>query len=833
MVTQADKVPVTRSDRTKVWQEFLQAWQAHQAAQGKPLADTQRVEADGYFGPVTQKATLAFQTQFQGRQEIEQEAGKVGGKTLEKALEVLQVLKPERQTPLKPLDGSGLLQQLEEMQPVIEAGDELRREKFVIGPDRQRDLSECRRYFMLPLLELADSERHPEGTHEKLKARILKWVEEKLVDTNKPQQEINVVVLSHGWHRNFYGAISAYDRLSSRFALLLNRGRLHGGNRLAAQEFANHTLFLNLHWHSDPGENQFVDDLGRRNKASFLEKARATFEIGAGVTAKKKIQFVNDFEEMFALFSDMAAPDTSAVSDVKLAERAQESGLIGRLRDDYELRDAPDASLPEKVAAVWACYHEALNHEVLDDQGESPGRFMSFGRTVKTLAEFVLNALGIGALLMPLVPGIREAVIRSGKQGWLWLLTYIQGRIKERLPTLPEWLYAGLSSLGSLLTLAIGLILLACLVSGVCFAARWLIEKWRTPSQKESVFQRFPLWALILWGILQVPAALPALGFLLITYFFGGLTRIGNSLTPFGLFDGRLGGRNEDPEAVMQKTQGTTFTEKKDRILLWWRYRSLRWLLANLGVQPVFLVKALYPLGSRFCSLPIALERQAAIWEMEFKGVMAGTEAGKFLANLLTEAHDTLAKKNLAVTFRLRFAGHSFGALVVANAARYLAHYINNQKKANKDVPFAIHALCTVQGALASAWFEQEKILRGHVESAIAAIYSRYDTANGNIYPLANNARLVMGSVGMYGGEEFTFESFGKEGEFAMLVKPPDLTPKPDTVTPTRPRCLNLDASRIIYNGSPLAGGGHGDIFKDDAVNLIWAATTLEENPPP
>ena len=55
-------------------------------------------------------------------------------------------------------------------------------------------------------------------------------------------------------------------------------------------------------------------------------------------------------------------------------------------------------------------------------------------------------------------------------------------------------------------------------------------------------------------------------------------------------------------------------------------------------------------------------------------------------------------------------------------------------------------------------------------------------------------------------------------------------------LTPSPPRRLAppirfLDSSIVILrdvccNGSPLAGGGHGDIFKDEVLRVVWEETT-------
>jgi hypothetical protein len=57
-----------------------------------------------------------------------------------------------------------------------------------------------------------------------------------------------------------------------------------------------------------------------------------------------------------------------------------------------------------------------------------------------------------------------------------------------------------------------------------------------------------------------------------------------------------------------------------------------------------------------------------------------------------------------------------------------------------------------------------------------------------------------------------------------MLTRPPQLL---RLLPGAAPRFINLDASRLIYEGPIALGGGHGDIFKDDVIYLIWAITQL------
>ncbi|HZP80544.1 MAG TPA: hypothetical protein VFB21_02795 [Chthonomonadaceae bacterium] len=151
------------------------------------------------------------------------------------------------------------------MLPARRGAPEGPRPLFQIGPDRE-DVRECRPYFVVPLLELV-----PPDYTAVLRQRILQTAETyKQVDAERPVTDL--YILSHGWHRNFFGAVAAYDRLMSRVAVLRNR------QRLRHPEGAQYRpLFLTLHWHSDPGEDSWVDKQGRRHKASFLANVRATF----------------------------------------------------------------------------------------------------------------------------------------------------------------------------------------------------------------------------------------------------------------------------------------------------------------------------------------------------------------------------------------------------------------------------------------------------------------------------------------------------------------------------------------------------------------------------
>jgi hypothetical protein len=679
------------SVNVKCWQEFL-------ATQGfSPGA------IDGEFGPNTREATIRYQSANGLKPD-----GVVGPLTLARSQQ--QGFKPPK-------------------------------ERFEIGPDKAGDVRELRPYFLLPL----DEDQADFRTM--VIKRIKSWVEQS-VSAKGPVTDL--YILSHGWHRNFLSAVAAYDRLSSRLAVLLHRGRLQPPEKY-------HPIFLTVHWHSDPGENFWVDKDGRRHKADFMEKVRTLFEPRDEPAAA---DFANDFEDLFELFSRMAAPSTEALSGVIDADRLH--ALTASL-DKYNLRDAYHAERYDKAAAVWTCYFESKPKRVLVDQQEKPEAFMGFSRAFITLVRFLIGVLGIvvflGLLYRALVPiggGVWELLV----EGWMAL--------NEAAPfvaaLVQDWRFW-------LVGLFIAAVLYLIGVASLCT---------RHP---EKAGRGVPVLTVLAWVYLQVLFILPLLGYLFVTYFTGGLFRR-------GLFDERFGIRNKS----------TTETPG-----LYPRY-----LLAEFARYPLLLFKDAVPPDSALVKWADSLNQQLAFWEMQRKAVDTGHRAAEVIAELVRGC------PGLAQA-RIHFIGHSFGALVVANTVRRLALDTNLRPHIPDG---AIHTLCLVQGALGSGWFEKETALRQSVNGAIAAIYSRYDSANGFYYPLGNHGRLAAGYVGLL-GKDFTTE---KQGGWPMLVHPPTLAPPSPA---GRPRILNIDASRLIYEGPVALGGGHGDIFKDDVLHLIWAVTVI------
>lgn len=668
----------------------------------------------------------------------------------------------------------------------------------------------------------------------------------------------DIFVFSHGWHRNFFAAVAAYDQLVSRFTLLLRRERL-----VPPAPF--HPLFLAFHWHSDPGQDGWVDKSGRRRKRAFLELVEETFQRPAEPVERgqpKEKRFTTVFEDIFQLLARMSAPGTDCLTDQEL--RSQAHDLAGRL-EPFSLREAPDADISIKIVAVWSCYHQSVPIRILHDQDDPPKRFNSVWDSVKTLANFVVGVVGIGVVL-----------------GWVFHLSWgnVRGELISvctRLVELPFWttlarwlvdlplfgprfpaighraegIWLGIGTvwgrqwrIGEVhLPLGMAAVVLFASLIVLCTAA---VNSWLKGPDHEP--KNMPLLPVAAWLPVQVVFAAPLLLTAFLYFFVGGpiLSLLGwmGFHPTLGLYDERDGKRNSVPPPHLYP-ETSRFRQRVSRAAIW--LSSPRRIFAWIARLPLSWVRKCVAPDSVVANLAEAIDNQFDFWEMQRLGVEAGREAAAFLEKMLTPQRRPDTPENIAIAgikedVRLHFIGHSFGGLVITNAARRLALNKDQAVRA-KDVGtyrrVNPHSLILLQAAVASSWFEKEEILRRSVKGAVANIYSRYDTANGFYYPLANSGRQAAGSVGLFGvgrdeikGSPRAVETVGKGGRLASLVEPPDLASWAATPADDAPYLLNLDASRLISEGNVALGGGHGDIFKDDIVNLAWAVMRLKMSAP-
>jgi hypothetical protein len=292
-----------------------------------------------------------------------------------------------------------------------------------------------------------------------------------------------------------------------------------------------------------------------------------------------------------------------------------------------------------------------------------------------------------------------------------------------------------------------------------------------------------PWLAMAPWLYLQVLFALPVLVFDLVTFLLAGLW-IGPFFQWLRLISDERTGLRDRPAA-------------------WAPTINIGWLLACVARYPLRLLRDAVAVDSRATTLADAIDCQLAYYDMQRRGVVTGAQLGDALAELFHDCPELDKAK-------LHLAGHSFGAVVVSNAARELSH-----RAAFKG---DLRTVTMLNGAIASGWFEREATLRNRVSGGVTAVYSRYDTANGFWYPLASVGRQAAGSVGVCG--DFTPTKYEMP---PMLVCPPPLEG-----APTKPcRMLNVDGSRLMYAGSAVLGGGHGDIDKDDVMHVLWSATQV------
>lgn len=680
-------------------------------------------------------------------------------------------------------------------------------EWFTMGPDQQ-DIRRSRPYFLVPLFadpppdKIADGKNSDDkdsgckapdsrgqaqptrtdqvntantsgseylAQRQQVQARIRAYL---LAQQKQPASVgqgpvTDVFVISHGWHRNFYAGISAYDRLSSRLALLVGDGRIA---LLPGRPF--NPLFITLHWHSDPGDDDWMDKSGRRHKASFMEAAASLFLLELQKTREyackaqpppanylgyrpDSLDFVHDFEQMFEYFSELSAPDRSHTWD---ANMTQNPARLKQMAEDlygilayYTLKEDCLARPEDKVVVAWRCYHEADSRGVQVDvekpDNNAPAPFLSGGLAGIAVARFITLIVGLPAVLLflskPVLP-------------FLWHYW--------------QWSLAGI-------VILIGL-------------SRLLLEQnairrqdWKKKHAREKPESGTPLLRLGAYLVLQAVCILPAISRCLLTYLLGGMLQ--REVTP--LYD-----ENSTREFIPKDVQ--------------------------LARYPVGLLKQAIGPDSNAMPLAEGIDSQIAFWEMQRKGVWTGKQAGEFMQELVQANPETFEAAPNHPAPRMHLIGHSFGALVVTNMACEMH---------KRGVSAYINSLCMLEGAVASGWFSKKPDLVNQItlknRGVITSIFSRYDTANGYIYPLVNQARQAMGSVGMcpvpVGANMPPITPEWRNG-FASLVTPPDLQV-------TAPCMLNIDASRLIYFGPPALGGGHNDIFKDDVLHLLWAVTHI------
>ncbi|MCH7903459.1 MAG: hypothetical protein IH944_02700 [Armatimonadetes bacterium] len=561
-------------------------------------------------------------------------------------------------------------------------------------------------------------------------------------------------------------------------------------------------LFIALHWHSDPGDDRWVDKSGRRQRSSFIENCREEFDLPPIRTSGTEAQFLNDFEDMFEFMARISSSELNALGpDIDALSKNLTEAL-----EKYPIRlwslSVP-ATTDQKICSLWKCYTEAQNKAYLSDQQEEARPVGGPFRALRTIGKFLLGTLGLAAIVALI--GIPEILLAYVETAWNGLLDFTPGG-------------SGFVLWQKVLT-GLGLYVVAIAVFGLLLYFCWYLIYYRKDS--ESRPQGSPLIPILLWAPLQLLTSLPILLGLIVTFVFrSGLVLVGLGLSIYyenwwwvGGFAVVIGFISFIL-SITGKVPLGLYSEKAAS-----KYFNWRDWLAKFARVPIRWLRNMVSEESAVMRLAEAVDSQLAFFEMQRKGAEVGREAGEFLLNLMAEL---ASNESDEAGPRIHLIGHSFGGLVIANAAREFVR-LQGAKSSTKAV---LQDLIFVQPAMASNWFEREKALINEIKAPVSCVFSAYDSANGFWYPLANNGRLAAGYVGL--SKVASTTRLGERGVFSTLVAPPplqELMPKP------QPNAVNLDASRLIYEGPVVTGGGHSDIFKDDVVYLIWSASRLEAKP--
>ena len=628
-----------------------------------------------------------------------------------------------------------------------------------LGPDKT-DLHTSRPFFVLPLptVKSVDEKALDQAARDPNLAQAEARVNAVLDTFEKPVSD--VYVLSHGWHRNYFSAVSSYDRLISRMIRLRRRGRLPTPDNY-------NPLFLCVHWSSEVGKDRWTDLSGRHDKPDYMRIAQERFNMNMD-------ESVNILEDAFELFAALSAPDTNF--DDHLNDTSKR--LFEQFKRLPLINEEPDATLeklvPVRVAAAWACYEESLAKGVRGTQNQPPAPYAGFTIRIATLLKFIVGAAGIGTVLaLPFVKGLPAALLKG--VGLLYDLFIDKYSISNPIVS------GALAGMSTYITFFVASFAILCL------SAAW------SHTQKKRGEKYGVGWITgIAWAISVLCFGLPLVILLVVEY-----------LTSWVVFHKMLVSERNDKRRPNP---------------------SLNTALAKIARIPNKIILGLEDPDSIWDQIAHTADSQMAFFVMQRRGTMEGAVAQRSLARILTH-------KSIAPDARLHFAGHSFGGLLVVNMAR---EYEKVSAANPKNPQQRIETLCTIEGAYASGWFKHERATIDIVDGTTASIFSEADTATGFYYPAANSGRLAAGSVGFSKIKDDHHQEMPEALSqdpccfcckkphvhrpipYASLADPPVLPGSDNAI-------INIDASKMIYEGAVASGGGHSDLYKDDVILLLWS----------
>ena len=683
-------------------------------------------------------------------------------------------------------------------------------------PGPAEDLRFVRPYFVVPFLDNDETEIDAADALEDATKRI----EDKLA--NLPAAVSDIYIISHGWHRNLYSAAAAYDRLMSRFATLVRRGRI-----LPPENW--NPLFLTLHWHSDLGKNDWVDQAGRRDKASFMRLVFERIEPRTPETDPGEMRTV--FEEAFEFFVKVCAPEIDPFAQ----GLEKDSRRIGKFLEDYTIRDARSATREEVISAVWTCYHGAEISKPVTEQDEPPSDFTPPFTYLMAVLKIVASVVGVGALL--------GMVVRNKWIGDRWesLEDWIEGTVARFYPPYLDWKVAQKS-----IAWILALYVFCWIILGiVAFLYRRKVDPDEVIApgpaldprrRRERQAKGLKLSGTVAWGLLQAFHSLPILVYCLVSPLFASpllqLVFVGVALyfaqtSPWLYAVAVLSvlmfvfARFQFQERSMlvgEKATGSSLAslfKVMARPVAW-----LRKILVKFARLPAKSISQIASPDDRAVPLWQAIDNQLAFWDMVDKAIWTAERSATWFNNLSTRN-----AKQLTGETRIHIFGHSHGGLLTMTLGRLLAYNLGPEQP-------RLHTVGTICGAFMSSWLKDERRMVDVVHGCIGCVYSRYDVANSFWYPLANIGRRAAGYVGLWMGKPHPAQVIGEPLPYASISSTPNLAHRVQSVGQDagQAKVLNIDGSRLIFQGPTIPQGAHNDIFKDDVVQLLWSMTTFPED---
>jgi hypothetical protein len=703
------------------------------------------------------------------------------------------------------------------------------RQALKIGPDGN-DLLTCRPYFLI------DVDQSDCGAESARIIRFLKGVRDSS-NPNAPYRPVtDIYISSHGWHRNLFRGVSAYNRLASRLSILFRRGRLRSYVDLSTYS----PLHVNLHWNSDVDIDDWVDLDGRKRRDDFLQATVSEFQ--AIDNTGSQADLINLMEDVYQYFTTTSAPD---INPLEPRLQDQSSVLFERLKH-YQIVQAPGATMPERVAVLWTKYHEATHLGSTQEQLDKPRSYATSRERILRASSFLLRifipVVGLSALLDPFKSLFDLPIIKQ------WLKQPTINKVFESLVV-----YTVLYFLSWALLLHVARSNKKARIEREATRVAPQDQELRTPvpskPKRTKVARPLDVPSLLAWSIMQVAHLVPVLAYCLLTY--PSIIGLGIS---WAVVLGVVTFFSMHMPADRLLFQATTVIALVGWVILCWT----QWYSTNVsfderagkrGQKPdedklktvEFGLRARFISG--FASYPSQLAHEAdvpysrayglwdtvrsqlAIVRMQMRAVSRAPRAKDVICQLVRAAKDDggLFKEDV----RIHLFGHSFGGLLVVNLAKHLAY---------ESVP--VHTVCTLQGAYASDWFVGEDATLNNVTGWVAAIYTQYDTATGAMYSLANAGRNACGNIGLSSTRD---NPLGKDRSMpvatyaplpnASLSEPPDIFERlaltgmklaerePNSHCPV----LNIDCSRFMSEGPVATGGAHDDIFKSDTIHMLWS----------